>query len=255
MFDCATEDFEPPTEEQCRVGRYVYGKQAASDLSYEITYIDRPSRKIDIINDQILQSGTWATNNVYKHIYRNDSLYIKDFNQFKEGVTYITALYGSSGTVTSSVITSFAANGGTYRYTFDYSKDNQVTVSLEKMNGNVATFDSRGVYYLNELADVTKLEITRNPDLHGGDADNYTTRTITYTYDIVQNPLRALILVHFKKAELPDVTFFSPNNRLTEKYDNVNNTYGVEYGTDPMPTKITRPNGVVETFDYPNCTN
>jgi hypothetical protein len=97
--------------------------------------------------------------------------------------------------------------------------------------------------------------ITRNPDFHGDEPDNYITRTKTYTYDVVRNPLKGVILPHFIKPVLPDVTFFAARNRITEKYNDVVRSYTFEYGTDPMPVKLTKPEGVVEKFEYINCTN
>jgi hypothetical protein len=251
-FNCATDDFKPSDEPKCMVGRYVYNQDNGADLGYEITYVENSLTLVDLINDQVQVGANWATSMTYKHIYRNDSLYIKDFRQFREGATYLTAQLNTN---IQSVITSFPDNNGMYRFSFDYSKDDQITVTLDKMNGNVATFDSRGVYYLDDLGNVTKLVITRNPDIHANDPDPFTTREITYTYDIVLNPLKDLVLPHFLKAELPDITYFSMNNRLTEKYDGNTYTYKFEYGTDPMPTRQTKPDGVVEKYEYPNCTN
>jgi len=251
LFDCSKDEFQPSTEEKCRVGRYVYGQNSGVDVSYQITYLENSLTRVELVTDQVKVGDSWATNFIYKHFYQNDSLYIKDFRQFKEGATYITAQLNEN---IQSVVTNFPDNGGTYRYSFDYSKDSQITVTLEKMNGEVATFDSRGVYHIDN-DDVVKLDITRNPDIHGSDPDNYTTRTKTFTFDIVLNPIIELVLPHFLKPELPDITYFSMHNRLTEKYDDQNLTYQVQYGTDPMPNQITRPNGVVEKFEYPNCTN
>lgn len=252
LFDCTKEEFNPGTEETCRIGRYVYGKSSGSDVSYEVTYVENSLNQVDIIFDQILFGETWATNSTYKHIYRNDSLLIKDFAQFREGATYLRAEFDER---IQQIITTFPGSGGTYRYTFDYSKSDETTVTLEKIDGATATFDSRGVYSMDALDNVTKLVITRNPDLHGSDPDNFTNRTITYTYDIVRNPLKDLVLVHFMKPELPATTYFSVGNKLTEKYDDVTRTYAFEYGTDPMPNKMTTPEGVVEKYEYFNCTN
>jgi hypothetical protein len=251
-FDCATDDFHPDDEEKCRVGEYVYKQVQGVDSRYDISYLENSLTWVEIINDQTQAGSEWSTNMTYKHFYRNDSLIIKDFRQFREGATYLTA---QLKTELQSVITSFPDNNGKYRFSFDYSQDDQVTVTLEKLVGNVATFDSRGVYSLDDLGDVTKLVITRNPDLHGNDPDPFTTREITYTYDIVLNPLKDLVLPHFLKAELPDITYFSMNNRLTETHDGNTYTYKFEYGTDPMPTKQTKPDGTVEKYEYPNCTN
>ena len=252
LFDCTKENFEPDSEERCRLGEYVYKQEGGADRRYEITYVENSLTWVNLINDQTQMGDAWATNMVYKHIYRNDSLIIKDFRQFKEGATYFAAQYS---TQLQSVVTTFPENGGTYKYSFDYSQTDRITVTLEKLTGNVATFDSRGIYHLDANDDVERLEITRNPDVHGNDPDNYTTRDITYTYDIIQNPLKDLVLAHFMKPELPGITYFSMNNRLTEKYDNVTRTYQFEYGTDPMPTQVTTPGGFTEKYEYPNCTN
>jgi len=251
-FNCATEDYKPGDEEKCRVGNYVYGQKNGVDVRYEITYVENSQTWADVIKDEIQVGSDWATNVTYKHIYRNDSIYIKDFKQFKEGETFLAAQLGTN---LQAVVTDFPDNNGKYRFTFDYSQTDQITVTLEKIVGNVATFDSRGVYYLDDLNDVTKLVITQNPDVHGNDPDPFTTREITYTYDIVLNPLKDLVLPHFMKAKLPDITYFSMNNRLTEKYGSTTNTYKFDYGTDPMPTKQTKPDGVIEKYEYPNCTN
>lgn len=255
LFDCKKDDFQPSSEETCRLGRFVYGQQSGADVSYQINYLDNSQTWVDLVTDQLQVGDQWATSNIYKHIYRNDSVYIKDFRAFKEGTTYLAAIYPEENSQIQSVITTFPDAGGTYRYSFDYSKSDQVTVRLERMEGNVATFDSQGVYHLDENNNVIKLEITRNPALHGSDPDPYTSRTITMTYDIVINPLKGLILPHFLKPVLPDATYFSMENRLDATYDGATKTYVFEYGTDPMPTKETLPDGTVYKFEYPNCTN
>jgi len=253
LFDCTKEDYQPSTEEGCRIGRYIYGQDSGRDKSYLINYVENTLTQVEIVNDQIQSGDTWVTNVTYKHFYRNDSLYVKDFTTFQDGATYITAQTNDTGI--QSVITTFPANGGTFRYIFDYSKDGQITVSLDRIQGNVATFDSRGVYYLNADQNVSKLEITRNPEIHGSDADNFTARTKTYTYDIIINPLKGFVLSAFLKPELPDVNYFSFTNKLTEAYDGKTLNYKMEYGTDPMPTSAILPSGVVEKYEYFNCTN
>jgi hypothetical protein len=258
MFDCATSEYVPPTEPSCLLGRWVYKQDSGNDVSFEIEYVANTVSRIDLIMDETLFGDQWATNKVYKHIYKNDSLYIKDFTAFKEGATYITAQLSNveNDERIQSVVTTFPDNGTkVYRYTFDYSKDSQITVTLEQVNGSVALFDSRGVYHFNADDNIDTLRITRNPDIHGGDVDNYTSRMKVFTYDIVRNPLIGIVMANFTKPQLPDVTYFNAGNRLTEHYDDVTRTYTFEYGTDPMPNKMTTPEGVVEKYDYPNCTN
>jgi hypothetical protein len=259
MFDCATSEFTPPTEDPCRIGTWVYKQDAGKDVAFNITYVKDFISRIELITDQTKVGDQWTTNVVYKYIYTtSDSLYVKDFTGFKDGVTYLTAQVNGEDYYeqVQNIVTNFPANNGSYRFTFDYSKANQITVTMEKMNGSTATFDSRGVYWFDVNGDnVDSLLITRNPDIHGGDADNFTSRKKRFTYDIVRNPIKGIVMANFTKAELPDVTFFNVGNRLTEKYDNVTRTWTLTYGTDPMPTQMTTPDGVVEKYEYPNCTN
>lgn len=253
LLDCATEDYVPTSEEKCRVGRFVYKQQSGADVSYNITYIEGSLTRPDVITEEILNGGTWVANAAFKHIYKNqDSLYIKNFNQFKEGATYLAA---QLETKIQSVVTTFPGNNGTYRYTFDYAQTDQITITLEEINGNTATFDSRGIYHIDSRGDVVRLQITRDAGRHANDPDPFTTRDITYTYDLVLNPVQYLVLPHFLVAELPGPTYFSMHNRVTETSDGTTRNYNIVYGTDPMPKNITTPAGVVQKFEYPNCTN
>jgi hypothetical protein len=256
-MDCSKEEFKPSDEAKCQVGLYVYGEDSGSELAYEITYLDTSLTFPSVIVDQKLVSGTWLPNATFKHIYRNDSIYIKDFKQFQEGATFLAGQLDSKTLVSKlqNVVTTYPANGGTYRYTFDYAQSDKITVTLEEVIGNTAFFDSRGVYTFDSRGDVVKLEITRDADRYASDPDPFTSRTITYTYDIVLNPLQYQVLVHYLHKGLPDVTYFSMHNRVNETYDGSTKDYQITYGTDPMPKQIVRPNGVVEKYEYPNCTN
>lgn len=251
LVDCTSNEFQPSTEEKCRLGLFVYGQSAGRDVRFNMSY--DISFKVDVLNDEINQSGTWAVQKIYKHIYRNDSLYIRDFTGFKEGQTYITAQLGQK---IQQVRRFFPDLGKTYRYTFDYSKSSQVTITLELMvSENVAQFDSRGVYYFDTNADVIRLEIFKNADIYGGVPGEFTYRDIAYTYDYILNPFQNLVFVNFLKPALPDVQFLSMHNRLTAKYGDVTQTYQFTYGTDPMPNKIVNPDNSVWQLEYPNCTN
>lgn len=252
MFDCGGDEFKPSDEERCRVGRYVYGKDSGSDVSYNITYVENFINRVDVAIDQVFMGDTWVTNDTYKHIYRNDSLYIKDFKTFTEGEIFLTALLSQK---IQEVVTTIPDNGGTYRFRFDYSTTQQIAVTLDKLEGSTAVFDSRAVYFMDEGGDVSRMEIFRNEAIHGQDPDNYTHRDKAFKYDIAQNPLKDLVIAHFFKAELPDVTFFSFHNRLEETYDGATRKFEYVYGTDPMPKEITTPDGVKLRFEYPNCTN
>lgn len=255
LSECTKDDFKPSSEERCRIGRYVYDQESGHDKALVINYVENTLAQVDVVIDQLQTDADWSTVSIYKHLYDEDSLYIKDFTGFREGDTYVRAQYDSDLEQPAQMLTSFPGNGGTYRYTFYYGKEKQITVTLDKIDGSDATFDSRGVYYLDDNYNVSKLEITRNPALHSDDTDQFTTRTKTFTYDIVINPLRDLVVPHFSRPGLPDVTFFSMNNRLTEAFDGATMSYTYQYGTDPMPVKMTRPGGIVEKYEYNNCTN
>lgn len=253
LFECNKDgDYQPSSEAKCLVGRYVYDQASGSDLSYLITYVDSSLTRPSLINDQEFSGDTWLTNESYKHIYTKDSLYIKDFRHFQEGDTYLTALLNDK---IQTVVTTFPNSEGVFRYSFDYSKNQQVTVTLERLEGNNAIFYQRGIYYQDSREDVVKWDITKSEEIYGNDPNEFTHRVYEYTYDIVLNPIQKLVIPHFREVALPDVTYFNMHNRLTRKHDDVSETYTIEYGTDPMPKTITKPNGVVEKFDYPNCTN
>ena len=249
LSDCSKDEFKPSSEEKCRVGRYVYAQASGKDLSYDITYVEGSLTRPSVITEEMLSGDTWFVNSTYKHIYENDSLYIKDFKLFTEGDTYLSALYD---TKIQSVTTSFPNNAAIYRYTFDYAQTDKLTITLDEMNGNTAICDSRGTYNFDERGDVVRLEVLRNADRYPGEP---TTLDITYTYDIVLNPIKELVLPHFINAALPEATYFSMHNRVTETSDGATKNYNITYGTDPMPNQILRANGVTEKFDYPNCTN
>ncbi|HZY82170.1 MAG TPA: hypothetical protein VFE50_21745 [Cyclobacteriaceae bacterium] len=249
--ECATEDFKPGSEEQCKVGRYVFAQENGTDRGYEISYVQNTFTRVEVAVDQIFKNGQWLVNDTYRHIYSNDSIYIKEFNGFREGATLLSGLYKDK---IQEVTTNIADNGGVYRFRFDYSTTQRIAVTLEKVVGNSSEFDSRAVYYINNKADVERVEIFKNPDKYNGPND-FTYRDIKFTYDEIQNPIRDLVISHFFKAELPDVTYFSMHNRLEETYDGTTRKYTYEYGTDPMPKKVTTPDGVTLKFEYPNCTN
>jgi hypothetical protein len=246
---CGGDEFQPSSEEQCKVGRFVYKQEAGRDVSYHITYTEE--KAINLITDEVFQNDMWQTNATYRHIFRNDSLIVRDFTAFKEGATLLTALTGTN----ISEVKRYLPGGAVYRWRFDYSKSGQVTVSLEKMNGDAATEESRGIYYLDLNSDVTRLELFGKAANPGGDPVPPDKLEKEFTYDIVINPLKSLALVHFLKPELPDVTFFSMHNRVTEKQAGVTKQYKITYGTDPMPSEVIMPDGVVQKFEYPNCTN
>src|SRR5689334_4462069 len=92
IVGCKEEKFKPSSEERCKIGRYIYGKQAGKDLGFEIRYKLESFTLIDVISDQVLTGDTWASSKTYKHIYRNDSVIIKDFFQFREGATLFAGL-------------------------------------------------------------------------------------------------------------------------------------------------------------------
>jgi len=255
IVGCKEDKFQPSSEERCKVGRYIYGKQADKDASFEIRYKLESFTLIDLISDQVLTGDTWASTKTYKHIYRNDSLIVKDFFQFREGATLFAAGTTQKGTDVVPTEVKRFMDGTVYRFRFDRSKDLQVTVTLEKLDGEVATYDSRAVYYLNELGDVTRQEIFKSEAVHGNEPGFVAYVDKSFTYDIIINPLANLMVPHLSKLELPDVTFFSAHNRLTEKTGTTTSTYQYVYGTDPMPASVTTPDGTVQKFEYPNCTN
>jgi hypothetical protein len=252
---CKEDKFQPSSEERCKIGRYIYGKQGGKDVSYEIRYKLNSFTQLDLITDQVLTGDTWAAQKTYKHIYRNDSLIIKDFFQFREGATLYTALITKKVTELITTEVKNFTNGAVYRYRFDNSKEKQLTVTLEKLDGDIATYDSRAVYYFDENGDVSRQEIFRSQAIHGGEPGFVAYQDKSFTYDFITNPLKNLVIPHFKELVLPDVTFFSAHNRLTEKTADNTLTYTFVYGTDPMPSSVTTPDGTVQKFEYPNCTN
>src|SRR5438045_2777310 len=93
MFDCATSEYQPNTEDPCRIGTWVYKQDGGNDVAFNISYVDNYIQRIGLITDQTKFGDQWATNRIYKYIYTStDSLYVKDFSAFKEGATYLTAL-------------------------------------------------------------------------------------------------------------------------------------------------------------------
>ncbi len=251
LIECSRDEFQPSSEDRCRVGRFVYGQANGNDESYNINYVENYFIRVSVASKEILVNGAWTVDNVYKHEYVNDSLYIKEFKTFTEGKTLLTALLSQK---IQEVVTTIPENGGTFRFRFDYSTTQQIAVTLERIVGNTAIYDSRAIYYINNTADVERMEIFRNKDIYNGPND-FTYRDKKFTYDNIQNPLKDLVIANFFKAELPDVTYFSFHNRLDETVDGVTKKFNFEYGTDPMPNKVTTPDGVVLKFEYPNCTN
>jgi hypothetical protein len=142
VIGCKNDEFVPNPEGLCQVSKYVYKQESGADVRYQIDYTENSLSQVSLVTNQKLTSGNWVSDMFYKHTYKNDSLQIVDFRQFKEGETWLKAQIGEKISV---IITTFPENEGTFRYTFDHSKSDEITVTLDRLNGSMATFDQRGV--------------------------------------------------------------------------------------------------------------
>jgi len=233
-------DFTTSDKGPCLISQYT--RQYATERSFQITY--EANKRIDI----------FGTDPQYKYRYSGDSIYI---NNYLSGTIYnLSFTSNSSNGKVQSIKKYFSDTGGIYRYSFDHSIANQITITLDYLNSTYPintppTKIVKGEYKTNDSGNVTQLNVYL-PNTNG---DWVINKTSTYTYDKSENPVRGFILPFFDYQSIPIVDYLSSGNVLTETTGTTTTNYSYQYAANGLPvssTKVGSPQPLTK-FSYINC--
>ena len=150
------------------------------------------------------------------------------------------------------VVRFFSQSAVRLTHTFDYSQNNRIRISIERLASTGELLRAGyGDYFFDDAGNVTRLVI------FGIDPDDRSqliqVSDQSFTYDGFKSPVKGLYLPWFNATQLPDPRFFSSNNILTVSENNDVGRYRYDYGENDQVQENVQPDGRPIKFTYVNC--
>jgi len=235
-------DFTTSNKSPCLISMYTL-RQSNINQTFQIVY--DANKRIDI----------FGIDPQYKYKYSGDSIYI---NNYLGGTLYdLSFTSQSSNGIVQSIKKYFSSTGGIYRYSFDYSVANQISITLDYSSiyavdkNTPPTKVVRGEYKTDNSGNVTQLNVYL-PNTNG---DWVIDKTSTYKYDKSENPVRGLIIPFFDYQWIPEVYYLSSSNMLAKTTGTTTINYSYQYAPNGLPISSTIVNSSQPAmkFTYISC--